>query len=140
VTTMPRAHIGAEVELRLVIPQNGKVPVSVHLDYDAQDPFAVAAAFHGEDGAIEWVFARDLLRDGLERPSGEGDVQVWPGRADGQDVVLIALNSPDGHAVLEADAGDLRGFLDRTLHLVPVGSESRHLDFEDEIAQLLRSA
>ncbi|MFH9402674.1 SsgA family sporulation/cell division regulator [Streptomyces sp. NPDC017638] len=27
---------------------------------------------------VEWVFARDLPTDGLSRPAGLADVQVWP--------------------------------------------------------------
>lgn len=139
-TGRPAAHIGAEVELRLVIPHTAKVPVAVDLGYDAEDPFAVTAAFRGDEGTVEWVFARDLLHEGLDRPSGEGDVQVWPGVADGREVVLVSLNSPDGHAVLEADASDLRGFLERTLELVPSGSEGHYLHVEDELATLFGRA
>jgi hypothetical protein len=140
VTSRSRAHIAAEVELRLVVPNTAKVPVAVDLGYDADDPFAVTAAFRGDEGVVEWVFARDLLHEGLDRPSGEGDVQVWPGMADGREVVLVSLNSPDGHAVLEADADDLRGFLERTLRLVPAGSEARFLHVEDELATLFGHA
>lgn len=139
---MPRgsAHVDAEVELRLVVPESGKVPVSVEFGYGVHDPFAVTAAFRGDGGTIEWVFARDLLREGLRRPTGEGDVQVWPGEVDGVEVVLVSLSSPDGHAVLEADAADLRDFLDRTHALVPAGAESRHVHVDDELAELLGRA
>ncbi len=138
-TARPTA-IAAEVELRLVMPHTAKVPVAVDLGYDVEDPFAVTAAFRGDEGTVEWVFARDLLHDGLDRPSGEGDVQVWPGVEDGREVVLVSLNSPDGHAVLEADACDLRSFLTRTLDLVPAGSEGSYLHVEDELASLLGRA
>ena len=60
-TARPPARIGAQVELRLVIPGTAKVPVSVDLGYDVEDPFAVTAAFRGDEGTVEWVFARDLL-------------------------------------------------------------------------------
>ena len=43
-TSRSRAHIAAEVELRLVVPGTAKVPVAVDLGYDADDPFAVTAA------------------------------------------------------------------------------------------------
>lgn len=136
----PLPHVDAEVELRLVVPEAGKVPVSVDLGYGVHDPFAVTAAFRGDGGTIEWVFARDLLREGLRRPTGEGDVHVWPGEVDGQPVVLVSLSSPDGHAVLEADAEDVRAFLDRTHALVPPGAESRYVHLDDELADLLGRA
>lgn len=139
-TARPTTHIGAEVELRLIIPDTAKVPVSVDLGYDTEDPFAVTAAFRGDEGTVEWVFARDLLHEGLDRPSGEGDVQVWPGVEDGREVVLVSLNSPDGHAVLEADAGDLRRFLARTLDMVPAGTEGAHLHVDQELLALLGRA
>ena len=136
----PPAHVDAEVELRLVVPEAGKVPVAVQLGYGVLDPFAVTASFRGDGGAIEWVFARDLLREGMRRPTGEGDVQVWPGEADGRPVILVSLSSPDGHAVLEADADDVRAFLDRTHALVPPGAESRYVHVDDELADLLGRA
>ena len=139
-STPPAARIAAEVELRLVVPHTAKVPVAVDLGYDSEDPFAVTATFRGDDGAVEWVFARDLLHEGLDRPSGEGDVQVWPGVVDGRDVVLVSLNSPDGHAVLEADAAVMGAFLERTFILVAAGAESSHLRVEDELAGLFGRA
>ena len=138
---MPRpAHVDVAVELRLVVPEAGKVPVAVDLGYGVHDPFAVTASFRGDGGTIEWVFARDLLREGMRRPTGEGDVQVWPGEADGREVVLVSLSSPDGHAVLEADAEDVRSFLDRTHALVPSGAESRYVHLDDELAGLFGRA
>ena len=137
-----KVDVDVEVTLRLVVPDAGPVPLPVSLRYVAADPYAVRALFRGGDGetSVEWVFARDLLHEGLDRPSGEGDVQVWPGVADGRDVVLVSLNSPDGHAVLEADADDLRAFLDRTLALVPAGDEGRYLHVEAELASLFGRA
>ena len=67
-------------------------------------------------------------------------MQVWPGVEDGRELVLVSLNSPDGHAVLEADAADLRAFLTRTLDLVPSGSEGHHLHVDDELVSLLGRA
>lgn len=131
-----RTHVDAEVELRLVVPDAGTVPLRVALRYGIDDPFAVTAAFAGDGMTIEWVFARDLLLNGLEQPSGEGDVHVWPSWGSGRDLVLLSLSSPDGQAVLEADAADLRSFLDRTTALVPLGGESRHVDVDAELASL----
>lgn len=133
-----RTHVDAEVELRLVVPDAGTVPLRVALRYGIDDPFAVTAAFAGDGTTVEWVFARDLLIGGLERPCGEGDVHVWPSHGSGRDLVLLSLSSPDGQAVLEADAAELRRFLDMTLDLVPTGGESVHVDVDAELAALFR--
>lgn len=127
-------QVDTQLELRLVVPDAGTVPLTVALRYGTDDPFAVTAAFAGDGLTIEWVFARDLLIGGLEQPTGEGDVHVWPSWGSGRDLVLLSLTSPDGHAVLEADAADLRGFLQRTLDLVPAGQESAHLDIDADLA------
>jgi Streptomyces sporulation and cell division protein, SsgA len=139
VSATPHAQVDAAVELRLVVPEAESVPLPVTMRYCAADPYAVQASFAGEGVAVEWVFARDLLLDGLRRPCGDGDVRVWPSRSGTGDQVLIALSSPDGHAVLEADGGDLRAFLDRTVALVSPGRESEHLDLDAEIGALLAS-
>lgn len=131
-----RSHVDTEVELRLVVPDAGTVPLRVALRYGVDDPFAVTASFAGDGMTIEWVFARDLLIGGLERPCGEGDVHVWPSWGSGRDLVLISLTSPDGQAVLEGDADVLRAFLARTLELVPAGGESAYVNVDAELAAL----
>jgi len=129
--------VDTAVELRLVVPDADAVSLPVALRYALTDPFAVTVAFHGDDVSVEWVFARELLLTGLEHPCGDGDVHVWPSWRSGQDLVLIALSSPDGRAVLEADATDLRTFLDATVALVPPGDEITHVDLDAAIAALL---
>lgn len=131
------ADVDLEVELRLVVPDGQAVPIPVGLRYNAGDPYAVRAVFRGEALEVEWVFARDLLSTGMSQPVGEGDVQVWPARDDGNDVVLISLSSPDGRAVLEADTGDLRGFLEQTAQVVPPGEEGRYTDIDAALSSLL---
>lgn len=134
---MPSARVDSSVELRLVVPGADAVSLPVTLRYSAKDPYAVQALFAGDDVAVEWVFGRDLLVDSLDRPSGEGDVQVWPAVRGGARLVMISLSSPDGQAVLEGDAADIEAFLSRTLAMVPAGSESTLLDLDGEIAALL---
>jgi hypothetical protein len=86
---------------------------------------------------VEWVFARDLLRTGLASPVGDGDVHVWPSWGTGRELLMISLTSPDGQALLEATAEDVRSFLDRTAAVVPDGEESNHLDLDAALARLL---
>jgi hypothetical protein len=82
------------------------------------------------------VFARELLSEGLQRPTGNGDVRVWPSRSHGQGVVCIALSSPEGEALLEAPARALESFLRRTNNAVMPGTEHRFYDLDTELAHL----
>jgi len=148
--------ISAELGLRLVVPQQTIVPLVASMYYSGSDPYAVRMAFHvGTDEPVEWIFARDLLAAGIESRQGEGDVQVWPspvscaetgdldvtGAAQpGGKVLNIELSSPFGQAHFEAPAQAMSAFLQRTYQIVPAGKESRHIDIEAELNDLLRNA
>lgn len=99
------------------------------------------AAAKPDTAAVEWVFARDTLADGVDRPTGHGDVRVWPcaPRDLGRDVVYLSLTSPDGRALLEAPAAELSAFLLRSYAAVPRGAETHHLDMDATLAALLES-
>lgn len=132
--------VSAELELRLVVPGSTSLPVLADLTYDVADPYAVRVAFHtGGPDVVEWTFARQLLTDGVARPGGEGDVQVWPSHSGSRPIVCIALSSPSGRALFEAPLGEVVEFLTRTYALVPTGSESDHVDVDAELALLLWS-
>lgn len=121
----------------LIAPDAPVVPVKVDLSYHSRDPFAVQASFRTGNGtAVEWVFARDLLYDGLTRPSGTGDVRVQPvphnpGR------VQLELSSPSGYAVFTTCAYALADFLHRTFDAVPREAEYAWLDFDLALTDLL---
>ena len=127
------------LELRLVMSGATTVPVRADFRYDAQDPYAVHVSFHtGSGEVVEWTFARQLLTDGVTRPTGEGDVQVWPSHG-AQSVVCLALSSPSGRALFEAPLTELVEFLSRTYTAVPTGSEGDLVDVDAELALLLWS-
>jgi hypothetical protein len=108
------------------------------LEYAAGDPYAVVAVFRAGPAPIRWVFARELLADGLFAPVGDGDVHVWPCLDNqGQAVVLIELNSPHGEALLQAASRDVSEFLQRTIELVPRGTEDMRLDLDHTVLRLL---
>jgi hypothetical protein len=148
--------ISAELGLRLVVPQQTIVPLVASMYYSGSDPYAVRMAFHvGTDEPVEWIFARDLLAAGIESRQGEGDVQVWPSPAScaddddsaamgqpemGEKVLNIELSSPFGQAHFEAPAQAMSTFLQRTYQIVPAGRESRYIDIETELNDLLRNA
>jgi hypothetical protein len=55
----------------------------VWLSWTAEDPWAVTMALPSTRGPIEWRFALELLRAGMDGPAGDGDVRFTPLRAAG---------------------------------------------------------
>ena len=110
------------------------LPVQVLLRYQAADPYAVMFAFLSP-GETSWLFARDLLDEGLARFAGLGDVRIWPGPRSG--TLLMALSSPDGNALFEFSASAVRGFLQRAYVCVHSGRESDYIDMDQVVMDLL---
>ncbi|MET9060081.1 SsgA family sporulation/cell division regulator [Streptomyces antibioticus] len=135
---MHHTVVERELELRLVLSPERSIPVPARLSYRSDDPFAVHIVFHiDSEHPVHWTFARELLVEGVFRPCGHGDVRVWPTKVDGRSVVLIALSSPDGDALLEAPAAQVSAWLERTLRVVPPGTEGEQLGIDDGLAELL---
>ncbi|MER6786019.1 SsgA family sporulation/cell division regulator [Streptomyces sp. NPDC000658] len=135
---MRHTVVERELELRLVLSPERSVPVPARLGYRSDDPFAVHVTFHVDsEQPVAWTFARELLVEGVFRPCGHGDVRVWPTKTDGRSVVLMALSSPGGDALLEAPAAQVSAWLERTLRAVPPGSEGEQLGIDDALAELL---
>lgn len=127
-----------ELELKLVLSPERSIPVPARLAYRTTDPYAVHITFHvGSEYPVNWTFARELLVEGIFRPCGHGDVRIWPTKVDGRNVVLMALSSPDGDALLEAPSAQVSTWLERTLRAVPPGTESEQLGIDDGLAELL---
>ena len=134
---MRHTVVERELELRLVLSPERSIPVPAKLAYRGDDPYAVHITFHvNSDRPVHWTFARELLVEGVFRPCGHGDVRVWPTKVSGRSVVLMALSSPDGDALLEAPAAAVSAWLERTLRLVPPGAEFDMLGIDDGLAQL----
>ena len=141
--------VSAELGLRLIVPQQTIVPLVASLFYSGEDPYAIRIAFHvGLDEPVEWIFARDLLAEGVKGRTGLGDVQVWPSTAtpdpatgeSDREVLNIELSSPFGQAHFEAPVNEISDFLRRTYRVVEEGKESEFVDVESEIDDLLRQA
>ncbi len=136
---MNHAIVSHHLALNLLSADGADVPLEAELRYTAQDPLAVEALF--DDGSAEpvrWVFARDLLAEGLDRRSGDGDVVVWPTQdAQARPAVHLRLRSPNDAALLEAPADALGEFLAATALLVPPGTEYQHLDIDAALESLL---
>jgi hypothetical protein len=125
--------------LHLVVP-GADVIVDAILRYDVNDPYAVHVTFRtgpGEDGRIEWMFARQLLGGGLTAAAGDGDVRIWPSVDTVGGPIFLELCSPSGQALFEAPRAKLVEFLFRTYELVPPGQESEFLDLDAELALLM---
>jgi hypothetical protein len=128
--------------LQLIGPRSW-TEVPALLTYDSADPFAVRITFgdtgpapeSAEDG-VTWLVGRELLRAGLDRPAGDGDVRVWPASATA-DALFLHLRAPSGEALFELSRATLSTFLRETELLVQSGAESAELDLDEELAALL---
>ncbi|MER8084515.1 SsgA family sporulation/cell division regulator [Streptomyces sp. NPDC058316] len=127
-----------ELEFKLVLSPERSIPVPARLTYRTEDPYAVHVAFHiGSEFPVRWTFARELLVEGVFRPCGQGDVRIWPTKVDVRNVIFVALTSPDGDALLEIPSAAVAAWVERTLRLVPPGTESERLGIDEGLAELL---
>ena len=132
------SEICQELRVSLILSPEHGVPVPARFSYRADDPYAVHVTFHlDQDAPVTWVFARELLVEGVFRPCGQGDVRIWPTRVGGRNVICLALSSPAGDALLEAPAGTVAAWLERSLRRVPPGREDSGLDVDGALAALL---
>jgi hypothetical protein len=130
--------VTCEIRMQLLVAGDGVRTVPTTLVYSPADPYALHATMHTASEAIDWVFSRELLHEGLRRPSGLGDLHVAPAvDENGRRVVCIELSTPDGHAVLRADAAEIAGYLTDTFLAVPLGAESAHLDIDAALMLLV---
>ena len=123
----------------LIAPDAPVVPVKVDLSYHGCDPYAVRASFRTGNSTVEWVFARDLLHEGLTGPAGSGDVRVQPLPTNPQKIQL-ELSSPSGYAVFTTCAKALGAFIARTFEIVPAEAEYSWTDFDVALAGLLNDS
>lgn len=131
-------HLDKSLDMQLVLTSHEHVTVPARLRYGSDDPYAVTFAFHtGTESPVTWTFARDLLADGLLRPTGDGDIRLWPSGAGRPAVLNLALSSPAGRARLAAPLRVVTDWLTHTYQLVPAGRETDDLDVEAELCRLL---
>lgn len=87
-------------------------PIDIRLAYDGDlDPLAVQMIFRGIEGSIPWIFALDLLQEGVasQQLVGFGDVKIRSSSS-GQ-AVLVCLKSHEGHAHVGMPASEVLAFL-----------------------------
>ncbi|MFB6784994.1 SsgA family sporulation/cell division regulator [Streptomyces sp. NPDC002596] len=134
-------HVDQTLHMELVLPSGEHLAVPTRLHYATQDPFAAIIVFQTDTvHQVSWALARETLAEGLNRPTGQGDVHVWP-VGSGRDAELnLALSSSHGTAWLTAPLPVVAQWLGRTYHLVPAGQEVSGLDMDAELSQLLDEA
>jgi hypothetical protein len=105
----------------------GTETVDVRLGYDPEDPVAVTVEVTGEGRRSTWVFARDLLADGLRSmtPLGEGRIQV---QATSVLAEITVLREDGDVEVLRLPWWNTREFIRRTVDEVARGSETCDVD------------
>ncbi|MFE9251395.1 SsgA family sporulation/cell division regulator [Streptomyces sp. NPDC007088] len=112
--------------------------VEATLRYDLSDPYAVRIDFPAsatlEGTEVTWVFARDLLSEGLREAAGLGDVRVRPY---GYERTVLEFHAPEGMAVVHLYSAELRLFLRRTDSLAPRGAEPPRVDLDRCLAELM---
>jgi hypothetical protein len=123
--------------VELVALADDTTPVRSRWTYRAAEPFTIFVAFQSEDDVwVEWVFARDLLVNGLVGSAGIGDVRLRPRRTNGRTALQLEIESPEGHALLELDRESVQRFLEATAKIVPLGDESDHFDVDGLIDEI----
>jgi hypothetical protein len=125
-STEVQEPVGAAFAMRLHMPQpNPCLIVAAFLRYTPEDPYAVRIVFRTGTGdkPVIWRVSRDLIRDGLDRLSGEGDVQIAPAPDDVHEVVF-RIRVDDASALLTAPRQPIADFLKRTTEVVPYGRET----------------
>ena len=132
------SDVTQDVTMECVDVEGQAMTLAAELGFSPADPYAVTATFRTTGGDVIWTFARELLSRGLTAPAGEGDVHVWPCLdASGRAVVIIERSSPDGELLVQAPTQDVYDFVNRTLAVVPHGTESDHINVDQLIDQLL---
>jgi hypothetical protein len=134
------ATVTLDVTAMLVSGDGTDVPVRAALRYHLSDPYAVHATFTAaSDPDVTWVFARDLLTEGVLDRAGQGDVRVWRSADEDRQDVFLRLRSPQGQAILRVPGAALSAFLRRSFEQCWPGDEHAHLDTDRAIESLFAS-
>ncbi len=137
-TKTSTARVSTALRLEQLDATGGSRRLRGRLRYDREDPYAASLAISDGGRAVEWVFARELLAEGLLAPSGDGDVHVWPCLDDcGSAILLLELRSAQGVALLQADPRQVMHFLALSRDVVAPGGESELVDVDSFLVAVL---
>jgi hypothetical protein len=120
----------------MVSAETGNAEIAAELRYDPSDPLAVCLAIGVEClEPVLWYFGRDLLADGVSRPTGVGDITVEPATgSEGREVrITLATNCL---ATMIAPRDKVIEFLVESFTAVPSGCELDGVDIDAELAAL----
>ncbi|MFF5019450.1 SsgA family sporulation/cell division regulator [Streptomyces sp. NPDC001165] len=122
--------------MQLGFPAAARVLARLH--YSPVTPHSVEVTFDmgGDHAPVVWTLGRELLRNGLSRPAGMGDVQIDPTSLDSRTLIL-RLHSPDGTAEFGLPGQALDDFLRRTAKAVPYGREAEAPGFLADLDRAL---
>ncbi|MFI9543796.1 SsgA family sporulation/cell division regulator [Streptomyces sp. NPDC052016] len=113
------------------------VPINCEFSFHPRDPYAVTLIFDAEgERPVRWVFARELLAEGLTATAGQGDVAVWLEHdPDGASSMWVEVGNALHKALFEIPGPPIAQWLASTYALVPRGQEMVGVDWE-ELTQL----
>ncbi|GAB2746746.1 SsgA family sporulation/cell division regulator [Kitasatospora kifunensis] len=135
----PAMPVEEILTLRIALGRDKVGTVPTRLRYEPTRPYEVLVTFHlGRPDEVDWVFSRELLRDGLTGLTGQGDVRLWPAHCPCHGATLhLALESPYGSALLEASAPRVRDWLEQTYAEVPEGAEPDCAPTDEQLTAFL---
>ena len=129
--------VTCQVTTHVTDPKGLFVPLSAELHYDMADPYAIRLSLGApRERSVDWLFARELLTEGLRRPAGSGDVLVIPRYHRHPNTLRVVLRNRAGAALIEMAAPKVAAFLEQTFDLVPEGAERLHVDVDRAIREL----
>lgn len=137
---MSAATIARGIAVHATLPNGEQVRMPTTWRYDSTDPYAVHILFHHDNEQVEWLIGRGLIVSGLCARGradlgfvGEGDVTI--ASLNGQ--LYLSLSSPEGNLLVSVEEAWVRQFIAATWVIVGPSEESRFLDVDTLISQLL---
>ena len=115
----------------------------LRLAWHPQDPLAVnlrlsAQPDHPALPRGSWVVLRDFLRYGLEEPTGDGVVRIWPDSL--RPVIWLELEQYGRPACVSVPCAPVEAFLAATELVVPTGDEAGPAVLDALVKRLLDAA
>ncbi|MFD3530369.1 SsgA family sporulation/cell division regulator [Streptomyces sp. NPDC058664] len=134
----PIEHV---VTAHVSTPEHAGGRLVVRIRHLPDDPLAVRLDFaptdDSEQSTTTWAFARSLLTEGVDAPTGEGDVRVWP---EGAYETHVQLHTGRGRCVVRFRSAALRSFLARTELWSPGVDHQVEAELDRFLATILRHA
>lgn len=116
------------------------IPVPVTLGYDPdEDPLVVGMLVeNGEEGGVAWGLGRQLLADAVDSNGervGLGDVKIKKQ----EDMLILCLRNPNGHAHLALPLAEVKHFIMETILSTPLGCECLDGQIDEFLKELFEA-